>query len=231
MFLFSAQVSSGQAPFAVLWVWSRRDADIQIFRKTNHLLKTQASTMQHDLPSVHTLLLPSFYFLSFSRRWNSLRTQCSLPHLLIFSKSSFCNSVSSSRFPKISVDLLHLPNDLLLEDRQDGVIVTHLLEHDPAVKLVAHFLEVEPVHTTHRGIWLFQSQIMWKMNILDHYMFQKHKHQMFSPVMALFGKKLLELAQSHHPAFDWCSVWDWLSTEVVGDGHVLTHLALTRLMP
>lgn len=25
---------------------------------------------------------------------------------------------------------------------------------------------------------------------------------LFSPVMALFGKELLELTQSHHPAFD-----------------------------
>lgn len=52
-----------------------------------------------------------------------------------------------------------------------------------------------------------------------------------SPVVALFGKQLLELAQSHHPAFDRCSVRDGLSTEVVSNRHILTHLALARLMP
>lgn len=35
-----------------VWVWSRHDADIQIFHKTNHLLNTRASTMQRNLPSV-----------------------------------------------------------------------------------------------------------------------------------------------------------------------------------
>lgn len=55
----------------------------------------------------------------------------------------FCNSVSSS-CSQISVNLLHLSDDLLLEDGQDGVIVTNLLEHDTTVELVAHFLKVEP---------------------------------------------------------------------------------------
>lgn len=49
--------------------------------------------------------------------------------------------------------------------------------------------------------------------------------------MALFGKQLLKLAQSHHPAFDRCSVRDGLSAEVVGHRHVLTHLPFTRLVP
>lgn len=44
----------------------------------------------------------------------------------------------------MSVNLLHFPDDLLFKDGQDGVVVAHLLEHDSAVKLVAHFLKVEP---------------------------------------------------------------------------------------
>ncbi len=172
----------------------------------------------------------STFFRSFSHSWISIRPQCSLPISFFFSSSkwSFCNSVSSS-CSQISVDLLHLPDDLLLEDRQDGFIVTNLLEHDTAVKLVAHFLKVEPAHTNaHKKTRarLFQRQKVTKMVPL-----KCDIHQMFSPVMALFGKQLLELAQSHHPAFDWCSVRDWLSTKVVSDRHVLTHLALTRLVP
>lgn len=59
--------------------------------------------------------------------------------------SSFQNYLfATSSCSQTSVNLLHLPDDLLLEDWQDGVIVAHLLEHDATVKLVAHFLEVEP---------------------------------------------------------------------------------------
>lgn len=43
-----------------------------------------------------------------------------------------------------SVDLFHFPDDLLLEDGQDGVFFTYLLEHHAAVKLVAHLLEIIP---------------------------------------------------------------------------------------
>ena len=43
-----------------------------------------------------------------------------------------------------SVYLLHLPDDLLLEDGQDGVVLAHLLEDHAAVELIAHLLEVEP---------------------------------------------------------------------------------------
>lgn len=78
---------------------------------------------------------------------------------------SLDHSVPRTNTLENSVNLLHLPDDLLLEDGQDGVIVTDLLENDTTVKLVAHFLEVEPV-------------------------------------LALFGKQLLELAQSDHTAFD-----------------------------
>lgn len=62
---------------------------------------------------------------------------------LLFSNDFFCDSVSSS-CSQISVNLFHLPDDLLLEDRQDGVIVANFLEHYTTVKLVTHFLEVEP---------------------------------------------------------------------------------------
>lgn len=47
----------------------------------------------------------------------------------------------------MSVDLFHLPDDLLLEDGQDGVIVANFLEHYTAVELVAHFLKVESAQT------------------------------------------------------------------------------------
>lgn len=52
----------------------------------------------------------------------------------------------------------------------------------------------------------------------------------FSPVVALFGKQLFKLAQSHHAALHWCPVWDRLATEVVRYGHVLTHLSLSGLV-
>lgn len=63
----------------------------------------------------------------------------------MFSSSFSCHLICF-HVPKISVNLLHLPNDLLLEDRQDCIIVTNLLEHHTTVKLVAHFLEIEPKH-------------------------------------------------------------------------------------
>lgn len=44
-----------------------------------------------------------------------------------------------------SVHLLHLADDLLLEDGQHSRVLTHLFEHHAALELVAHFLEVEPV--------------------------------------------------------------------------------------
>lgn len=44
----------------------------------------------------------------------------------------------------LSVNFLHLPDDLLLEEGQDGVVLAHLLEHHPAVELVAHLLEIIP---------------------------------------------------------------------------------------
>uniref|UniRef100_A0A8C6AGV5 protein disulfide-isomerase n=1 Tax=Monodon monoceros TaxID=40151 RepID=A0A8C6AGV5_MONMO len=40
------------------------------------------------------------------------------------------------------VHLLHLADDLLLEDGQHGPVLTHLLEHHAAFELVAHLLEV-----------------------------------------------------------------------------------------
>lgn len=43
-----------------------------------------------------------------------------------------------------SVNFLHLPDDLLLKEGQDGVVLAHLLEHHPAVELIAHLLEVIP---------------------------------------------------------------------------------------
>lgn len=42
------------------------------------------------------------------------------------------------------VNLLHLPNDLLFKDGQDGVILPHLLKDHTTVELIAHFLEVIP---------------------------------------------------------------------------------------
>lgn len=129
--------------------------------KKNLLLNTRASTMQRNLFSVtHCSFHLSTSGRSFPRRCISTQPECFLPissSQLIFSVSFSCS--------QNSVDLLHLPDDLLLEDRQDGVIVTNLLEHHTTVKLVAHFLKVEPV-------------------------------------VALFGKQLLELAQSHNTAFD-----------------------------
>lgn len=41
-----------------------------------------------------------------------------------------------------SVHLLHLADDLLLEDRQDGFVFPNLLKHHSTVKLVTHFLKV-----------------------------------------------------------------------------------------
>lgn len=49
--------------------------------------------------------------------------------------------------------------------------------------------------------------------------------------MALFGKQLLELAQSHDSALDRCSVGDRFSAEVVSDCHVLTRLTFPGLVP
>lgn len=42
----------------------------------------------------------------------------------------------------LSVDLLHLADDLLLKDGQDGLIFSNLLEHHSTVELVTHLLEV-----------------------------------------------------------------------------------------
>lgn len=49
-----------------------------------------------------------------------------------------------SSLPWSLINLLHLPNDLLFEDGQDGVILPHLLKDHTTVELVAHFLEVIP---------------------------------------------------------------------------------------
>lgn len=46
--------------------------------------------------------------------------------------------------PLSLVDLFHLPNDLLFEDGQDGVIFPHLLEDHTTVELITHFLKVIP---------------------------------------------------------------------------------------
>lgn len=130
----------------------------------------------------------------------------------------------------VSVNLLHLPDDLLFKDGQDGVIIAHLLEHDAAVELVAHFLEVEPASQkkTNRCSAVASNPDKDTVVSVKH---AENRSRLFSPVMALFGKQLLELAQSHNSAFDGCSVWDRLSTEVVSNSHVFTHLALPRLMP
>jgi len=49
------------------------------------------------------------------------------------------------------VDLLHLPNDLLFEDGQDGVVLPHLLKDHTAVELITHFLKVIPERAETRG--------------------------------------------------------------------------------
>lgn len=49
-----------------------------------------------------------------------------------------------SSLPWSLINLLHLPDDLLFEDGQDGVILPHLLEDHTTVELVAHFLKVIP---------------------------------------------------------------------------------------
>lgn len=49
-----------------------------------------------------------------------------------------------SSLPWSLINLLHLPNDLLFKDGQDGVILPHLLEDHTTVELVAHFLKVIP---------------------------------------------------------------------------------------
>lgn len=114
---------------------------------SQYSIKLTASLTVELLPVLRTLPVHFFYF-----------------HSSVFTPLEFQSNRSSSRLflfchlpvQNISVNLLHLPDDLLLEDGQDGVIVTHLLEHDPAVKLVAHFLEVEPAGQTQ--MWRSQSQ-------------------------------------------------------------------------
>lgn len=125
---------------------------------------------------------------------------------------------------QISVNLLHLPDDLLLEDGQDGVVVANLLEHHTTVELVAHFLEVEPEHKHKCETSVCRSTSVRSPRL-------KPVHGVRLPVVALFGKELLELAQRHHAAFDRCSVWNRLSTKVVSHRHVLAHLTLPRLVP
>ena len=71
-------------------------------------------------------------------------------------------------------------------------------------------------------IWFF----FIKKQLLKHL-----NNDQFSPVMALFSKQLLELAQGYHAAFDRRPIRDGLSTEVVRNRYVLTHLTLARLMP
>lgn len=52
-----------------------------------------------------------------------------------------------SSLPWSLINLLHLPDDLLFKDGQDGVILPHLLKDHTTVKLIAHFLEVIPEKT------------------------------------------------------------------------------------
>lgn len=163
---FSAQVSSGQASFrCIVGLIQGVTRIIQMFRKKlTTSLKLELLPTRRNLPPVTRRSFHLSTFFRFPRRWNSLsKPQCSLPVSLFFPNHLFfailCHLPVFQK-KKISVDLLHLPDDLLLEDRQDGVVVTHLLEHDPAVKLVAHFLEVEPVHThthTHENLIISQS--------------------------------------------------------------------------
>lgn len=56
----------------------------------------------------------------------------------------FATSCSSTLPLRPSVDFLNFPDDLLLEDRQHGVVLAHLFEHHPAIELVADLLEIKP---------------------------------------------------------------------------------------
>lgn len=122
-----------------MWVWSRHDADIPIFHKTNHLLNSRASSLlSHMTPSIFLLSSIRFLAAEFLSNRNVLFPSPFFP------PPNYLFAILSSSCSEISVNLLHLPDDLFLKDGQDGVIVTHLLEHNSAVKLVAHFLKVEP---------------------------------------------------------------------------------------
>lgn len=62
-------------------------------------------------------------------------------NVLVASVSEIIHSISSSQN---SINLLHLPDNLLLKYGQNCIVVTDFLEHNSTVELVANFLEVEP---------------------------------------------------------------------------------------
>lgn len=80
--------------------------------------------------------------------WRPRQRHCQpLPQALSSGPSVSHSPVLTPRQPRSLINLLHLPNDLLFKDRQDGVILPHLLEDHTTVELVAHFLEVIPEKT------------------------------------------------------------------------------------
>lgn len=120
-------------------------------RQTYSINKNQL-LCQHTALSI--FLLTSSVFTQLCFLTNPTRS-------LSFSKWLFflCR-YSSSYGSQISINLLNFPNDLLLKDWQDGVIVAHFLKHYTTVKLVAYFLEVEPVQRVSRVGVSSRSQVL-----------------------------------------------------------------------
>lgn len=115
-----------------------------VFRKET---SSRIKNMQHLLLQITRLHLPQ------NRGTRSFSPATTLMRSCVQSRSSappplsFVVLQNHFRFTVVflpSVNFLHLPDDLLLEEGQDGVVLAHLLEHHAAVELVAHLLEIIP---------------------------------------------------------------------------------------
>lgn len=93
-----------------------------------------------DLVAIFVLHLVNFTVLHYTgERANSLS------RLLSSITWHFLLLVSSLLTPLLtytSIHLFHFPNDLLLKNGQDIVVLSNLFKHHPAVELVAHLLEI-----------------------------------------------------------------------------------------
>lgn len=73
---------------------------------------------------------------------------------------SYADLSTPSSLTCTSINFFNFPNNLFLENGQNGVIFTYLFEHHPTVKLVAYLLEIIPTEAENK-VNLSSFKIWW----------------------------------------------------------------------
>lgn len=181
----------------------------------------------------------------------------SLKHFLFIGSPStmlWFSSSSTSTCP--SIYFFNFSNYLLLKDGQDSIIFTYFFKHYPAVKLVAHLLEIisekgkqqsydilciyflQPVNHKFncalcwRRVWteLCSPKIFRILAVIISGNILSRETSQISPVISFLCQQFFELAQSDDPSFDRRPVRYLLLTEVIRHRHVFTRLLFSYFM-